>query len=197
MGNVVRRWWWLAAVGALIYAGAIFAMGEEREVPAEFAEARLEGGKLAAEIVAISAHSLENLKRIAAYDAAGNAPEALILISQEVLKNREMQARAITLSSKLERMAILIPQVDPPRARFLATEAVAAEVGLVGRLVTYTNDFYALFQLLTEKFEGRAENAEKRIAEFVAKINEEARAINGLNSKFTARLAEFDSIFVR
>lgn len=197
MKAVVKKLWWVPVLILLVYAGAIFAMGEGKSVPAEFSEARIEGAALAQEIVAISSYSLENLKKIAALDKEGNAPEALILISQEVIKNREMQTKAVELSSKLERMAILIPQISPSRARYSAIEGVSAQMGLVGRLITYTNDFYALFQILEAKLENKAGNVDAEIKTLVDKINEEARAINSQNAKFTASLAEFDSVFTR
>lgn len=181
----------------LVYAGGIFAVSENRSVPEEFSAARIEGAKLAVEIVAASNHSLENLKKIADYDKQGNTSEALVLISQEVVKNQEMQKRAIALSSQLEKMAILIPQIEPTRARLIVTEALSAEVGLVSRLIVYQNTFFELFQVLRLKLEGGASDMDARIGELVSKINEEASAINNLNNKFTTNLAEFDRIFIR
>ena len=190
-----RQWWWLPVTLVLLMGAFMLFTHEVRAVPQEFEAARLEGARLAEEIVAAANFSLENLEKIGELDRKGKTSDALILISEELKKNNEIHDKAIALASQLERMAILIPEVQPTRARSVATEALSAEVGLVGHLVTYSAYFSQLFEILRTKFVNKKTNVDGEVTALIDKINEEASAINNLNTKFTSGLAEFDTIF--
>lgn len=191
-----KRLWWLPLAGGVLYFGTTLALpGESYNVPPEFSEARIRGAGLAEEIIAASGFSVQNLATIAIYDREGNFPDALSLVAQEVLKNREIRDRALGLASALEKMAILTSEIKPARARIKATEAISAEVALVSRLITYNDLFLRLFEILRSKFQGQQVDVDGEVEKLVEQINFEARAINELNQKFTAGLAEFDSIF--
>ncbi len=191
----VKRWWWLPIPVVLIFGISMLFGAEGKVVPQEFSEARIEGARLAGEIVAASTFSLERLRKIGELDRKGSSQEALILIGEEIQKNKEIQDKAIALSSQLERMAILVSEIKPTRARGITTEALTAEVGLVSRLVNYNGYFSELFNVLRTKFVDRTVNVDGKVSELITKINEEARAINDLNDKFTSSLAEFDKVF--
>jgi len=184
-------------IAIVLLAGALsayFFFISRSFIPPEFLEARLKGAELAKNIVRLSAPALQSLERIAEYDQQGNAPEALILISEEVIKNRQAHQEAIKLASQLEKMARTIDDIKPAQAKVLATEAVSSEVALVSRLLSYNDYLLQLFVVLQDKFQKHI-NTDGRVRELVNKINEEALAINAFNSKFTNSLAEFDQIF--
>ena len=190
----------LLIVGAAIIIGfgaylLITLVLPEPYIPQEFSEARLKGAELATKIVDLANNSLESISTIAKYDREGNRPEALTLISKEVLKNRTIQEEAIRLSSQLERMARSLQEIKPNRAKILATEAVSSEIALVSRLLSYNDYLLQLFKTLEAKFQNPSASSNGRVQELINKINEEARAINSFNRKFNQSLAEFDKMF--
>ena len=188
-----------AVVGAgiaVVVAGVVIFLNISRHfVPPEFSEARIKGAELAKNISASAGASLEALALIRAHDERREGAQALIVISQEVVRNREIQQEAIRLASELERMARLIPDVQPVNARLMAAEAVSAEVALVSRLVSYNNNLFELFGVLKKKFEHPGTSLDGRVQVLVDKINEEAHAINSFNERFNWSLAEFDKVF--
>ena len=177
----------------LIFANLIVT---KKVLPEEFSEARVKGATLAKSIVDLSSESLKNLTEIARYDEEGDRSEALILISKEVIKNRETREQAIKLSSQLEKMARSLTNIKPTKARVLATEAVSSEVALVSRLISYNDYLLQLFETLRDKFQNTSRNPNGRVQQLINKINEEASAINQFNRRFNQSLAEFDQVFV-
>jgi hypothetical protein len=194
MRNRVKIFLGTAAIGSGL-AIAFYFILPGGFVPSEFSEARIKGAGLAEKIVELSNESLANLEAIAKYDEQGNTPEALTLLSKEVIKNRETHEEAIRLSAQLEKMARSLSEIKPARARVLATEAVSSEVALVSRLLSYNNFLLQLFEVLRDKFQNPRSDANGRVEELIAKINEEARAINDFNRRFNQSLAEFDKLF--
>ena len=194
----MKRWVIGTITGVLIGVGTysvIQFMFSRAHVPSEFSEARIKGAELAKKIVDLSNESLGSLETIAAYDRTGKKSEALILISKEVLKNRDAQGEAIQLSSQLERMARTINDINPTKARVIATEAVSSEVALVSRLLSYDDYLLRLFEALRDKFQNPSFYTNGKVQELVGKINEEAQAINTFNYRFSESLAEFDKLF--
>ncbi len=185
-------------IGSLIAIGAYFGAYltvSGRFVPSEFSQARLEGARIATEIVGLSNGSLMNLQEIAKYDAAGNTKVALALIGQEFERNRKVREEAIKLASRLETMARYLSQIKPDEAQALATEAVSSEVALVSHLLVYNDTFRELFEVLREKFQDPQSNPNGRVKELIEKVNNEARAINDFDQRFNQSLAEFDKLF--
>lgn len=180
--------------GVGVYLVGSFVAVSQTHVPAEFREARTKGANAALQIVAASAHSLTVLEEIAKLDEAGDSTEALSLTSNEIEKMRDFRGAALALSSELGRMAQFIGDIEPERARILATEGVSAEVALVSRLLNYGETLTDLFKTLTAKFEGRAADPDGKVKGLIGEINAEAKAINQFNSRFTQALAEFDKI---
>lgn len=165
-----------------------------KSVPSEFSEARLRGAALAQKIVVLAGASLQSLEEISVYDKQGNSPEALIAISRQLIKNRELQEHAVQLASQLEKMARYLPEIKPGKARLVASEAVSAEVALVSRLVSYNDFLRQLFEVLRGKFNNTLVNPDGQVQDLIKKINEEAEAINELDKKFGDALVEFDKI---
>ena len=181
-----------AAFGAYILFSNLTA---PNFIPEEFTEARLNGAELASKIVSLADDSLNNISEIARFDDEGDKDEALILIAKELAKNREMRDEAIRLSAELEKMARSLRNIKPSQARILATEAVSSEVALVSRLISYNDYLLQLFETLKEKVQTPSVKTNGRVEELVKKINEEAKAINEFNGKFSQSLAEFDKMF--
>lgn len=175
---------------------AVWLMRPSYYTPPEFSEARIRGATLAQKIAEAAQQSLDALAAIRVYDEKKVPEQALILISQEVIRNKGTQQEAIQLSSELEKMARLVSDIKPARARLMATEAVSSEVALVSRLLSYTNNLIELFGVLRLKFEKPNAFVDGAVAGLIDKINEEARAINSFNQRFNSSLAEFDKIFL-
>ncbi len=180
--------------GVGIYLAGSLLVAKEPQVPEEFSKARTEGANAALRIVAASTYSLTVLEQIAKLDQEGESTGALLLASNELGKMRDFRAAALELSSELGRMAQFLNDIEPERARVLATEAVTAEVALVSRLLTYGESLTELFKTLVLKFEGTATDPNGNVEEFIKEINTEAKAINQFNNRFTQALAEFDKI---
>lgn len=192
----MKPWHLTTAVSLLlvaVLAGAYFVTSSKR-VPEEFSEARIKGSDIAEEILAQQAFSLKTLEEIARYDKENNATEALILIANELIKNREANNKAIKLSSQLEKMATNLGEIRPSKARESATTAVASEVTLVSRLLSYNNYLSQLFEVLKLKFQSPQKYQSVQVKDLINKINDEVRAINELDKRFNESLANFDAI---
>jgi len=184
-----------SAIGLGTYVVASLAVTPQNFVPAEFSEARIRGAAYAEQIVAHAETSVKNLEVIAYFDREGNAPAALDLITKELGKINEVHAAAIGLSGELEKMARYLSDIKPARARLHATEAVSAEVALVSHLLLYNDHLKELFGALHVKFQNQGAYSNGKVNDLIEKVNEETRAINELNRRFNASLAEFDRIF--
>lgn len=166
-------------------------------LPGEFSDARSKGADVAQKIVELSRNNLSLLDQVAKYDQANNHNEALIAISKAIIQNRDNQAEAIQLSEQLRVMAEQAPRIKPARGSEIATEAVASEVALVSRLVSYNNYLNQLFETLKVKFEKPTTSyyLDGQVNDLVNRINDEAQAINELNKGFISSMAELDAIF--
>lgn len=185
----------------VILLGGFIILGKliffpSRYVPREFSGARLEGAAIAQKILTFSNSALTSLEKISEYDKNGKTAEALILISRQLIENRVNQEEAIKLATQLEKMARILPTIKPASARQYATAAISSEVALVSRLVSYNDYLKQLFEVLRAKFNNRYSyhEADGQVELLISKINEQAQAINDLNSRFNNALAELDKI---
>ncbi|MFH1233166.1 MAG: hypothetical protein V1649_00750 [Patescibacteria group bacterium] len=167
-----------------------FFAAEPRTIPEDFLRARQEASVIAATIVAISNESTNNFEKIAALDSEGNYTDALILVSQELERNRQAREKAINLSIQLETMAKNLDKITPSSAGQTALEAISSETALISRLINYNDFLTQILDILREKFLGRADG--DKIPELIAKANNEAQAINDLNQKFNDIMKGFD-----
>lgn len=174
----------------LAYFVLRFLTVETKNVPEDFLRARQEASLIASEIVAISNESTNNLNEIAQLDKERKYTEALVLISQELERNRQAREKAIKLSVQLETMAKNLSQISPASASQVALQAISSETALISRLITYNDYLTQLLEILREKFLGKNEG--DRISELLVKINDEIQAINDLNRKFNEVMGEFD-----
>ena len=183
----------LAAAMVLVLRYVIFPA---KFLPGEFTEARIKGSEVAQKIVVLSRENLALLDKVATYDEQKHHPEALIAISNALIKNRENQTQAIRLAQQLTVMAEQAPRIRPVGASEIATEAVASEVTLVSRLITYNDYLNQLFETLKVKFDKPwVSYLDGQVNDLVNKTNDEAQAINELNKKFIASMAQLDVIF--
>ncbi len=183
----------LAAAVVLVLRYVIFPA---KFLPGEFTEARIKGSEVAQKIVQLSRENLALLDKVATYDQQNNHSEALIAISNALIKNRENQTEAIRLAQQLTVMAEQAPRIRPAYASEVATEAVASEVTLVSRLITYNDYLNQLFETLKVKFDKPwVTYLDGQVNDLVNKTNDEAQAINELNKKFVSSMAELDVIF--
>lgn len=174
----------------LAYFVLRFLTVETKNVPEDFLRARQEASLIASEIVVISNESTNNLNEIAQLDKERKYTEALVLISQELERNRQAREKAIKLSVQLETMAKNLSQISPASASQVALQAISSETALISRLITYNDYLTQLLEILREKFLGKNEG--DRISELLVKINDEIQAINDLNRKFNEVMGEFD-----
>ncbi len=189
----------LAALGAAAVVAAAFFIfrswrAEAKNLPVDFIEARKEGARTAERIVFFSHQALAGLEQIGQYDEKKNYESALELVEKELERNKQARQEAIVLSSYLGTMAAFLPQIEPAKARELATEAVGYEVSLVNRLINYHDLLNQLFELLGNKFRGRLASNDDLTKKLLASINSEIKAINNLNQKFNSTMEMFDKI---
>lgn len=182
------------AGGLAVFFLAKYLFFADKNVPQDFIDARLESSAIAGEIVRLSKDVIELLDDIAQNDRLGNRAEALALVSSAVVNNQSSQQEALRLSVELEKMARLLPQIEPARARELATAAISSEVALVSRLISYNDLLNQLFELLRSKFVMGYGNSNGKVHVLVEKINAEAQAINDLDRRFNEAIKEFDDI---
>jgi hypothetical protein len=183
----------------IVLVAAFFAiqplLSTREFIPEEFISAKTRGAEISQKILVLSNASLGGLEQISDLDKAKNYPEAVILISKELTRNREIREEAIKLARQLEKMAGEISRILPAKARQTATEAVSYEVALVSRLISYNDYFNQLFDVLMQKFKYSADGTNDEVQNLINKINDETRAINELNAKFNSAMTEFDKIF--
>lgn len=185
-----------------ITAGAVlliwrYALVTPPYVPKEFLEAQYQGAKIAESIVVQAAASNQHLEAIARYDRAGDFQEALKIIGENSVINKELGQKAIELSKYLEQMTLVLVNIKPPKARSLAQEAIVYEIGLIQHLINYNDLWNKLLEALREKFE-KSLNGHSflsvdsvKIEELIQNINQEVETINDINQKFSKTMSEF------
>ena len=167
-----------------------FLSAEPRNIPSDFLIARQEASLIAQNIVSLSNESISRLNEISQFDKDRKYTEALLLISQELERNREAREKAIKLSAQLEIMARNLAKISPASAGQKALEAISSETALISRLITYNDYLAKLLEVLRGKFLEK-QNGDQ-VPELISKINNEAKAINDLNQKFNEVMEKFD-----
>ncbi len=168
-------------------------------VPSPFLEARKEGANISQAIVGLTEDSNRRLQLIGTLENVSDYDQALRLVLKNLESNKEIRDRAFELSRRLETMAGAISAIEPKEAQFKAQEAIAAELSLISKLISYNQLLNQLLEVLRAKIiagtnGGRLEGAGE-ISALVERINEEIAVINGLNRKFNDTMGEFDSFF--
>lgn len=164
-----------------------------KDVPDEFLSARQEASLIAQDIIRFSDQTANNISKISDFDKEEKYEDALNLIAKEIDHNRQAREKAISLSAQLEKMAQNISGIEPPEAAQIAIQAVSSETALISRLISYNDYLLQLLEVLRQKF-SEEKNINGRIAELVAKINGESKAINDLDKNFNQLMAKFDKL---
>ncbi|MBI4160213.1 hypothetical protein HY504_03530 [Candidatus Wolfebacteria bacterium] len=194
--SVIPRRVWLFAIFILVIIGGYFIVRfvivEPRSAPREFLEARSGAAAIAADIVALSDQTSSRLGGVAKLDSEKKYTEALVMVSEELSRNRTARERAVDLSRQLEIMARSLSQISPQTASQKALEALSSETALISRLISYNDFLNQLLEILRSKFLDKGDGS--NIPELIKRINNEAQAINDLNKKFNDAMKEFDSL---
>ncbi len=169
-----------------------YLTGNKVFVPENFNEARVKSSAIATELVGLLDESLKSLSKISEEDANYRFSSAMDLVNRESEKIESAKAKALGLSSELNKMAQAVQGIKPLKARNLALEAVSQEVLLISHLVNYNSYFSGLLETLRLKFAGdiRYDSGDVRI--LVGNMNNEAKEINSINDFFNQKLGEFD-----
>jgi hypothetical protein len=194
MQKPVKTAVWAVVAIVLGYFFLHFIFVGPKVVPQEFAEARRKIAVLGSEIGALSNEAVSRLDDIRKLDKEFDYEGALILINAELIKNRALGDKAVSLSNELANLARSLISVRPASARELASEAIGYEVAMVSRLISYNNVLKELFELLRLKYTWRAFDVDEKVNELVDEINSGARAINSYNEAANASLAKFDEV---
>ncbi|MCX6702793.1 MAG: hypothetical protein NTW60_02910 [Candidatus Wolfebacteria bacterium] len=173
------------------YFVARFLFAETRNVPDDFLKARQQASLVARDIVNISDDSTSKIDQIAKLDEERNYTGALVLVTEELQKNRTARGKAVELSNNLELMAENLSKISPISFGQKALEAVSSETTLISHLIAYNDYLNQLLDILRQKFSGRTQG--DGIPDLVKKLNNEAKTINDLNQKFNDIMKEFDA----
>ena len=187
-----------SAVSAAVILGTGFLITQvsgEAYVPQAFFEQRVAGAGASKNIARMVADSLDNLVKIEEFDRIGNVNKALELVKYEQTNRQDKQNAAVVLAGNLEQMAKYTETITPESARRLSVEAVTSGVAMVSHLINYNTYLDALFAYLEIKFSG---NLYEGLSgqEIIAKINNEAKAINESNVRFNELLDKFDRKYI-
>ncbi|MBI4993352.1 hypothetical protein HZC33_00090 [Candidatus Wolfebacteria bacterium] len=166
---------------------------EAKKVPPDFLKARQEASLIAGQIISISDNTARSIGQISDFDKNKQYEEALKLISQELVNNREAREKAINLSAQLEIMTKNISQITPISASQAALQAIGSETTLISRLITYNDYLVGLLEILQAKFLEKEKDANGKIPDLINKINGEAQAINSLDKNFNSLMIDFDN----
>lgn len=202
--RAVKRNWLKILIIIAVAATAIYvsirilgsAGVEERFIPPGFLEARSEGAITAEKIVALSKESITNLAAVSTEDEIGNYTSGLDLVLQEVERNNKAREEALNLSKELETMVTNLNQVQPEEAAKVGLEAIINESQIVQRLINYNSYVFQLLDVLQSRFAsgGAVPNTDEKVKELIAKMNEEAEAVNELNDKYKTLMDDFDRL---
>ncbi|MEK7174641.1 MAG: hypothetical protein AAB759_03205 [Patescibacteria group bacterium] len=161
-------------------------------VPADFKEARLQGGVIAQDIVNISNRMSQELAMINKLDGEGNLAEALNQTTALLRETDAVKNRAVELSTELEKMTGALATIKSPEARTAALESISNRLALISRLLSYNTYLIQLLTTLRDRFTGMPTNM--KVATIIAQINAEVNAINNFNREAGQAMDRFDRI---
>jgi len=201
--DTIKKHWLKIVLIIVLAAAAIYVStrissveGNKPFVPSEFLEARSRGAIIADQIVALSKESISNLSTISTEDEIGNYSVGLNLVLEEIERNKKTNNAAVELSNELGLMATGLSQVQPEDAAKIGLEAVINETQIVQRLINYNSYAGQLLDVLQSRFTAGSGGPEtdRKVKELISKMNEEAEAINELNSKYLELMSKFNEL---
>jgi hypothetical protein len=179
---------------AVIIVGGSFAafrlLGAS-QVPKEFQDARSEGGLISERIVENAQGVAQSLDEVSALENQRKYNEENAKIEELRQKNQVMKNDALALSSQMEAMLKVIPDIRSEKARTVAFQAVNNELALIADLLSYGDYMEKLFGVLQDH---SLKNRSAQIDGWIHEINNEVQAINDMNTKAREAFAQFDSI---
>lgn len=179
----------------LAYFVGRFFLAQTKTVPGDFMRARGEASVVAQDIVGMSKESARHIGDISALNNEKKYPEALVLVQQEIERNRQIRDKAIALSGHLQTMTLNVSAIEPKVSAETALEAVSTEVILIGHLLTYNDYLNQLLVAIKGRIMGDESVSSEDIADLVKKINDESIVVNVMNDKFNERMTKFDRGF--
>lgn len=191
----VRLFVFLLVLVFLAYFVGRFLFATTKTVPGEFMQARQEASLVAKDIVTMSKNSANHINEISALNNEQKYPEALVLVKEEIGRNREIRNKAIALSTYLQTMTVNVSSIKPKVFAEAALEAVSTEVTLIGHLLVYNDYLNQLLEIVRGKITGDPEASSQDVSDLVTKINDESIVVNLLNEKFNEKMGEFDRGF--
>lgn len=200
MKRIIKKFGWVWKPLALIaiILGSYFLinwfLGSRAYVPKEFLEARLRAAKFADTIIRLSNESIRTLRLISDYDSANNYTEGLALIKEELSRNGVARDSALRLSKELIVMTNNLQTVKPDNSSKLGLEAILTESQIAQHLISYNNLIYDLVELLRIKFINPARADNQKIRSTIFAMNQEAGAVNNLNTQYKELMAQFDEL---
>lgn len=179
----------------LAYFVGRFLLATNKTVPSEFMQARQEASLVAKDIVGMSKDSATHVTEISSLNNDQKYPEALALVKEEIVRNRAIRDKAISLSSYLQAMTMSVSSITPRVSAEAALEAVSTEVTLIGHLLTYNDYLNQLLEIARGKITGDSTASPQEVSDLVKKINDESIVVNSLNEKFNDQMTVFDRGF--
>lgn len=179
----------------LAYFVGRFLIATNKTVPGDFTKARQEASLVAKDIVGMSKDSASHVTQISALNNDQKYPEALALVKEEIVRNRAIRDKAISLSSYLQTMTMNVSSITPRGSAEAALEAVSTEVTLIGHLLTYNDYLNQLLEIARGKITGDSTVSSQEVSDLVKKINDESIVVNILNEKFNDKMTVFDRGF--
>ncbi len=186
---------WSVILIVLAYFLVRYVVIGPKSVPEGFVAARTSGAAAATDIARLSNESILKLDEISKKDAEYDFGGAMVLISAELLRNKELKSKALSLSNELAKMANSLSRIQPRQARELAAEAIGYEVALVSRLISYSDTAEELFELLKSKYNGGEFFVTEQVNKSIDELNLTARTINTFNKAFEETLRKFDEVY--
>lgn len=189
-----RKWGaiWFGLI-SLLFGVAIFATSAP-SIPKEFKEARERGAVIASFINDFSEKSFSSLKEIKDLDESGRYSEALSLVDAELERLQLAREKSLKLLDELQYMALKIDEVGSYDAQKLGIQAVSANIAMVSRLISYSDNLNNLLLTLRLKYISVNPSVyNQNTAEAVEKVNEDVLSINELSRRYQSTMREFDA----
>ena len=161
-------------------------------LPKSFLDARFSAALVSRRIAELTSGTSKQIEGINIYDLKGKGFQALALVKEAKENNEITYKEAVQLSNSLEQMAISLSDLPPGKSQRKAYEAVAIELSLVSEFIRYTQNLNDFLEKLDRAISLNNESVRKDVYDALSKVNKSTDEINKLNSRFVAKMKEFD-----
>jgi len=182
----------------LVVAGYAFVrfLGAKDQIPKNFTDARSKGSAIAANIVALSNQSRDDLAKVNQYDKDSDYTDALTLTTSIVAQSQQIRDQALALDDQVSEMTKALPSISSPDAQQAALDSISSRLALVSQLINYSDDLNALLNVLRDKFTGKIPQ-DSQVQTLVDKINTDVAAVNNFNAQAGQSMTQFDTIVAK